>query len=73
MVEVAPVPKETSKRKPQPETTTVRVHLEDGQDISELASLESRSAADVFREYCAGIIRQKLRERMEKRLGDLKK
>lgn len=70
----ATVAKQTGKQKqPQPETTTVRVHLDDGQDISELASLEGRSAADVYREYCAAMIREKLTARLKKRLDDLKK
>ncbi len=66
------MPAEKGGRKPQPETTTLRVHLPDGQDISELAAMENRSAADVYRDYCSELIRQKLKERMQNRLKDLK-
>jgi hypothetical protein len=55
----------------KPSFTTLRVYESDGEDISELAGLEKKTAADVYREYCAPVIRKLLKSRMEARLKKL--
>lgn len=51
--------------------TTFRIYEADGEDLSDLSSLEGKTAADVYREHCAPIIRKLLKSRMEERLKKL--
>lgn len=51
--------------------TTFRIYEADGEDLSDLAKLENKTAADVFRDLCAPLIRKLLKERMEERLKKL--
>jgi hypothetical protein len=55
----------------KPSFTTFRVYESDGEDLSDLAGLEGKTAADVYREHCAPVIRRLLKARMEARLKKL--
>ena len=58
---------------PKPDYTTFRIFAEDGEDLSDLADLEGKTIAELYRELCAPLIRKRRIQRMEERLKRLKK
>ena len=81
MAEVAMAKDRTSKgkdasvvgEKAKTEYTTFRIHAADGENLSELASLEGTTIAELYRELCAPLVRKRLiakaKERLEKLEG----
>jgi hypothetical protein len=51
--------------------TTFRIYEQDGEDFSDFAALEGKTAADTYREHVAPLIKKLLRARMEARLKKL--
>lgn len=52
--------------------TTFRIYEEHGENLSDLAALLGKTAADVYEQFCAGVIRDVLRKEMEAKLKKLK-
>jgi hypothetical protein len=63
--------KEGKSKDAKPGFTTFRIYEADGEDLSDLASLEGETAADVYQKHCAPVIRKLLKTRMEERLRKL--
>ena len=63
--------KQGKGKETKPGFTTFRVYEEDGENLSDLAGLLNQTAADVYREHCAPIIRKLLQERLKERLKRL--
>lgn len=55
------------------EYTTFRLFAEDGEALSDLASLERKTIAELFRELCAPLIRKRLTQKTEEKLKRLKR
>lgn len=68
-VPAAPTPPTPTKK---PQYTTLRFFQEDGEDISDLADMEGKTIAQLYRELCAPVIRQRRIALMEERLKRLK-
>lgn len=64
---------EKKELKAKVEFTTFRLFAEDGEALSDLASLERKTIAEIYRELCAPIIHKRLMAKTEEKLKRLKK
>jgi hypothetical protein len=68
------VSKPTGKKKlDAADYTTFRVYATDGEDLSDLAAMEGKTIADLYRELIAPIIRKRRIQKTEEKLRRLKK
>lgn len=65
-------PGKKTKGDPDVEYTTFRVYADDGEDISDLADMEKKTIAELYRELCAPLIRKRRIQRTEEKLKRLK-
>ena len=59
-------------KKPDVEYTTLRFYAQDGEELSELASAEKKTIAEVYRELLAPLVKKRLIQRTEERLRKMK-
>jgi hypothetical protein len=50
--------------------STIRAYTADARELSSLATLRGTTAANTFRELCAGVVRDALKAEMARRDGD---
>ena len=53
--------------------TTFRVFADDGEDLSDLADMEGKTIAQLYRELCAPLIRKRRIQKTEEKLARLKR
>jgi hypothetical protein len=52
--------------------STFRLYADDAEDLSDLAGMEGKTVADLYRELCAPLIRRRRIQRTEEKLKRLK-
>lgn len=64
--------KKPKGKKEDKEYTTFRIYADDGEDLSDLASMEDKTISELYREVCAPLIRKRRIQRTEEKLNRLK-
>jgi hypothetical protein len=60
------------KSKDKEAYTTMRLYVADGEDLSDLADMEGKTIAQLYRELCAPLIRKRRIAKTEEKLRRLK-
>ncbi len=55
------------------EYTTLRLYADDGEDLSDLADMEEKTIAEMYRLLCAALVRERRIKKTEEKLNRLKK